>query len=138
MFGPSQGQRLVGLSGAPLLGRLPIDPRIAALCDEGRIEEYDSAVSRRWPQNFMTRLDQREGARPALPIISSRSLAGKARADAGTAPRPATSAAPVARPAPAQASTPVAIATAPTEGQQRPGGEKSGTLNRLGRFLKHD
>jgi len=42
LFGPSKGQRLVALSGAPLLGRLPIDPQIALLCDEGRIEEYDS------------------------------------------------------------------------------------------------
>ena len=34
LFGPSQGQHLVALSGAPLLGRLPIDPddRAAVRC----------------------------------------------------------------------------------------------------------
>ena len=33
-------------SGAPLLGRLPIEPELARLCDEGRIEKYRSdAVS---------------------------------------------------------------------------------------------
>jgi hypothetical protein len=115
-----------------LLGRLPIDPRIAALCDEGRIEEYDSEPYRTLAQNFLTRLEQREGARPALPIISSRSLAGKARADAGPTPRPSNGTTPAAHPEPASA--PVAT----VEGQRRPGGEKSGTLNRLGRFLKHD
>ena len=33
-------------SGAPLLGSLPIDPELARLCDEGKIERYSSdAVS---------------------------------------------------------------------------------------------
>jgi hypothetical protein len=33
-------------SGAPLLGKLPIDPELARLCDEGNIERYSSdAVS---------------------------------------------------------------------------------------------
>jgi len=30
------------VSGAPLLGRLPIDPELARLCDEGEIEKYSS------------------------------------------------------------------------------------------------
>src|SRR5437868_2086820 len=79
LFGASKGQRLVALSGAPLLGRLPIDPQIALLCDEGRIEEYDSEPYRTLAENFLTRLAQRADARPALPVISSRSLAGMAR-----------------------------------------------------------
>jgi hypothetical protein len=131
LFGPSQGQRLVTLSGAPLLGRLPIDPRIAALCDEGRIEEYDSEPYRTLARNFLTRLEQGQGAGPALPIISSRSLAGKVR--------PAGAAAPPAAPAanggaPATAATGAATAAPRDVGT----GEKSGTLTRLGRFLKHD
>jgi hypothetical protein len=28
--------------GAPLLGRLPLDPNLARLCDGGQIEEYVS------------------------------------------------------------------------------------------------
>ena len=42
LFGPSRGSELVGVTGAPLLGTLPIDPAITTLCDTGRIEEYDS------------------------------------------------------------------------------------------------
>ncbi len=131
LFGPSQGQRLVTLSGAPLLGRLPIDPRIAALCDEGRIEEYDSEPYRTLARNFLTRLEQAQGAGPALPIISSRSLAGKARpagAAAPSAPRAANGAAPAA----------AATGTATPTPHDASAGEKSGTLTRLGRFLKHD
>jgi hypothetical protein len=29
---------------APLLGKLPIDPELAKLCDEGNIERYDSEI----------------------------------------------------------------------------------------------
>ncbi len=46
VFGKSKGEEMAKASGAPLLGRLPIDPELAKLCDEGRIEEYSSdAVS---------------------------------------------------------------------------------------------
>ncbi len=146
LFGPSQGQRLVGLSGAPLLARLPIDPTITTLSDTGRIEEYNSASYDTLAKNFLTRLDQREGARPSLPIISSRSLKG------ATAARPAT---PTPLPAPVAAAVAVG---APREVRREPvdagmsalgtdgKGENSkkddkgggGALLRLGRFLKQD
>jgi Mrp family chromosome partitioning ATPase len=46
IFGRSKGEEMAKASGAPLLGRLPIDPELARLCDEGRIERYSSdAVS---------------------------------------------------------------------------------------------
>lgn len=46
VFGKSKGEEMALASGAPLLGRLPIDPELARLCDEGRIEKYSSnAVS---------------------------------------------------------------------------------------------
>ena len=46
VFGRSKGEEMAKASGAPLLGRLPIDPELARLCDEGRIEKYSSdAVS---------------------------------------------------------------------------------------------
>jgi hypothetical protein len=32
--------------GIPFLGRLPIDPEIARLCDAGRIEDYPIAAFR--------------------------------------------------------------------------------------------
>lgn len=46
IFGRSKGEEMARASGAPLLGKLPIDPELAKLCDEGKIERYSSdAVS---------------------------------------------------------------------------------------------
>jgi ATP-binding protein involved in chromosome partitioning len=46
VFGKSKGEEMARVSGAPLLGTLPIDPQLARLCDEGEIEKYSSdAVS---------------------------------------------------------------------------------------------
>jgi Mrp family chromosome partitioning ATPase len=46
VFGKSRGEEMARASGAPLLGRLPIDPELARLCDGGEIERYSSdAVS---------------------------------------------------------------------------------------------
>ena len=46
IFGRSKGEEMAKASGAPLLGTLPIDPELARLCDEGKIERYSSdAVS---------------------------------------------------------------------------------------------
>ncbi|MBC8264706.1 MAG: Mrp/NBP35 family ATP-binding protein [Anaerolineales bacterium] len=51
VFGPSKAEAMAAQLGVPFLGRLPIDPQIAQLCDEGRIEEYRSeafaAIARR-------------------------------------------------------------------------------------------
>ena len=44
VFGPSRGEALARASNAPLLAKLPIDPVLARLCDDGRIEEYKSPV----------------------------------------------------------------------------------------------
>ncbi len=40
IFGPSHAEETAQRIGVPLLGRLPIDPEIARLCDAGRVEEY--------------------------------------------------------------------------------------------------
>ncbi len=40
IFGPSHAEETARRLGVPFLGRLPIDPEIARLCDTGRIEEY--------------------------------------------------------------------------------------------------
>jgi hypothetical protein len=147
LFGPSKGQRLDALSGAPLLGRLPIDPHIALLSDEGRIEEYDSEPYRTLAENFLTRLEQRAEARPALPVISSRSLAGVARnvqggaspsdVDAGAArrdPHDSGEQSPAASPQTAPAHP---VAQPSVEPAQNGGGERGAKLLRLNRFLKH-
>ncbi len=40
IFGPSHVEETARQIGTPFLGRLPIDPEIARLCDAGRLEEY--------------------------------------------------------------------------------------------------
>ena len=45
LFGKSRGEEMAQAAGAPLLGRLPIDPELARLCDEGNIERYDSEIA---------------------------------------------------------------------------------------------
>ncbi len=40
VFGPSHGAQVALQLGVPFLGRLPIDPEIAKLCDAGQIEGY--------------------------------------------------------------------------------------------------
>ena len=40
VFGPSKAQETARYIGAPLLGRLPIDPELAKHCDAGTIEDY--------------------------------------------------------------------------------------------------
>ncbi|MFZ5917520.1 MAG: Mrp/NBP35 family ATP-binding protein [Chloroflexota bacterium] len=39
VFGPSKSTVIAARFGIPLLGRLPIDPEVAQLCDVGRVEE---------------------------------------------------------------------------------------------------
>jgi hybrid cluster-associated redox disulfide protein len=56
IFGPSQGAELVAITGAPLLAQLPIDPQLAALCDAGRIEEYESPAYQLLAENFLNTL----------------------------------------------------------------------------------
>jgi len=46
VFGRSKGEEMAKASEAPLLGRLPLEPELARLCDQGEIERYSSdAVS---------------------------------------------------------------------------------------------
>jgi hybrid cluster-associated redox disulfide protein len=54
LFGESKGVRLVVESGAPLLAQLPIDPALTQLCDEGRLESYESPDYDALARNFMT------------------------------------------------------------------------------------
>ena len=44
VFGKSQGEEMASAANAPLLGQLPIDPELAKLCDEGKIERYSAEV----------------------------------------------------------------------------------------------
>ena len=42
VFGPSNAEHTLQLAGIPFLGRIPIDPHLAACCDAGEIERYES------------------------------------------------------------------------------------------------
>jgi Mrp family chromosome partitioning ATPase len=44
VFGKSRGEEMARVVNAPLLGKLPINPEISRLCDEGNIENYDSEI----------------------------------------------------------------------------------------------
>ena len=46
IFGPSHAEETAERIGVPLLGRLPIDPEIAKLCDAGQIEAYGADIFR--------------------------------------------------------------------------------------------
>lgn len=53
VFGPSQGLKLVIEANAPLLAKLPIDPKIAELADNGGIESYESSAFDELVENFL-------------------------------------------------------------------------------------
>jgi len=44
IFGKSRAEHMASVAGAPLLGKLPIDPELAKLCDAGDIERYDGDI----------------------------------------------------------------------------------------------
>jgi hybrid cluster-associated redox disulfide protein len=44
IFGPSHADSVADLAGAPVFARVPIEPRIVALADAGRVEEIDEPV----------------------------------------------------------------------------------------------
>ena len=44
LFGKSRGEEITQAAGAPLMGQIPIDPKLAKLCDEGDIELYDGGI----------------------------------------------------------------------------------------------
>jgi Mrp family chromosome partitioning ATPase len=56
IFGPSNGAELVGMTGAPLLGQLPIDSSLTTLCDSGRVEDYYSETYEALAANFVNTL----------------------------------------------------------------------------------
>ena len=44
LFGEPKGEKLASSLGVPFLGAVPLDPSIARLSDEGRIEDYSSPI----------------------------------------------------------------------------------------------
>ena len=42
LFGASQADMMVKAADAPLLAQIPVDPNLAKLCDDGRVEDYEA------------------------------------------------------------------------------------------------
>lgn len=59
IFGRSKGEDMAKASGAPLLGTLPIDPKLAELCDKGEIERYSSDAVSEILANVVSVLDKK-------------------------------------------------------------------------------
>lgn len=53
LFGKSKGEEMARVASAPFLGQLPIDPKLARLCDEGTIETYNSDAFATLSQAFV-------------------------------------------------------------------------------------
>lgn len=58
LFGKSRGEEMAKLTGSPLLVQLPIDPQLAQLCDDGKIEKYRSPDFENLSKNFLQALKQ--------------------------------------------------------------------------------
>jgi len=58
IFGPSHAEETARRIGVPFLGRLPIDPEIAKLCDAGRIEDYTANAFAPIAQELVKRMPE--------------------------------------------------------------------------------
>jgi Mrp family chromosome partitioning ATPase len=56
LFGKSRSQEMSAATDAPLLAQIPIDPELARLCDEGKIERYSSETFDSLSHNFIQAL----------------------------------------------------------------------------------
>lgn len=44
LFGPGHGREIAQRFNIPFIGSLPIDPKLSTLCDQGRVEDYESGL----------------------------------------------------------------------------------------------
>jgi hydrogenase maturation protease len=58
IFGKSRGDEMSKAAAAPLLARIPIDPKLAALCDEGHIERYDGEILKTYREALLKVIPQ--------------------------------------------------------------------------------
>ncbi len=65
IFGPSRAEQMADWLGVPLLGRLPLDPEIASLCDQGEIETYEGDGFRSITEQVVERAP--DARKPVLP-----------------------------------------------------------------------
>jgi len=53
IFGPSKVEELASAVGSPVLARIPVDPKLALACDEGRIEGYEADFLGEFCRSFL-------------------------------------------------------------------------------------
>jgi len=58
IFGKSRGDEMSKAAAAPLLARIPIDPKLATLCDEGHIERYDGEILKTYGEQLLKVIPQ--------------------------------------------------------------------------------
>jgi hybrid cluster-associated redox disulfide protein len=63
VFGPSFADQVAELAGAPVFARLPIDPNLVALADNGRVDEIDDPIV----DLLASQLEAAMAKRPAKP-----------------------------------------------------------------------
>ena len=58
VFGPRQGETAANRFGVPFLGSIPLDPNLAALCDAGKVEQYESATFKKIAQEVLESIER--------------------------------------------------------------------------------
>ncbi len=61
IFGKSRAEQMSRAAQAPLLGRLPLDPELAKLCDEGDIERYNAEIVSSLGESIIQALSSKAG-----------------------------------------------------------------------------
>lgn len=66
LFGTSRVEQIASEYGVPLLARLPVDPSVSVLADQGRLESYTSPETTRFAERLLASVSEHERARPAV------------------------------------------------------------------------
>jgi hybrid cluster-associated redox disulfide protein len=69
VFGPSYADRVAELAEAPVLARIPIDPRKALLADEGRVEEIDDPICDELAAHLLDAINARPKEKETISLI---------------------------------------------------------------------
>jgi hybrid cluster-associated redox disulfide protein len=69
IFGPSYAEQVAALAEAPVLARIPIDPRLVALADTGRVEEIDDPICDALAASLVDSLAARPKQKETISII---------------------------------------------------------------------
>ncbi|MGD1996930.1 MAG: Mrp/NBP35 family ATP-binding protein [Anaerolineae bacterium] len=68
VFGPSRSMETAAQLGAPLLGRIPLDPELSRRCDAGEVERYSAEMFEPITRQVMERMP----AEKTTPLLSGR------------------------------------------------------------------